>query len=166
MTSGLRQLYPGIKARPSSRWWSFVLSVLQMAVPTGESLHAHPPCRPLSVNSIVGIADRPAHGCFSCAAVRQPDRTPDGCGRPSSRPPRLSAWRTASSVPRPSAGSSTRPSTARTASCLVPAPNSPPPPPRRSPPPTILSMVEFQVSIKRAAQTPSVCFRTYVSQEL
>ena len=45
---------------------------------------------------------------------------------------RLTARRTASSIPRPSA----RPSTTRTASNLIPAPASPPPPP-----PTVLSTV-------------------------
>ena len=83
MTSGLRQLYPRVKARPSSGWGSFVLSVLQMAVPTSGSLPAHPPRRPLAI----GIADRPADSCFSRVAVRQSDRTPDGGGRSYGRPP-------------------------------------------------------------------------------
>ena len=189
MTSGLCQLYPGAKARPSSGWGSFVLSVLQMAVPTGGSLSARPPrCPPDHRHS------RPPGGRLFFLRGRPPtDRMPDegDCSygrrpRKNNRPPRLSApgvpfavrqpfaWRTAafispavhwssagptarrtaSSVSRPSA----RPSTARTASCLIPAPGNPLPPPRRSPPPTVLSTVEFQVSINRAAQTPSVCF--------
>ena len=169
MTSGLRELYLGVKARASSRWERFRVSVLQMAVPTGRSVPTHPPRRPLAVRPAVGIADRPADDCFSRAAVRQPDCMLDGGGHPYGRllraSPRQSAgptarW-TASSVPWPSAQSSARLSTARTASCLIPAPDSPPPLP-----PTVLSTVEFQVSIRRAAQTPSVCFRTYVSQEL
>ena len=63
MTSGLRQLYPGVKARASNGWGRFVLSVLQMAVPTGGSVPTRPPHRPLAVC--------PADGCFSQAAVRQ-----------------------------------------------------------------------------------------------
>ena len=90
MTSGLHQLYPGVKARPSSGWGSFVLLVLQMVVPTGGSLPARPPCRPLVVRPIVGIADRPADGSFSRAAVCQPIRIeaaiPTGV-RPCNRPP-------------------------------------------------------------------------------
>ena len=141
LTSGLRQLYPGVKARASSGWGRFRVSVLQMAVPTGGSVPARPPRRLLAV--------RPADGYFSWAAVRQPDRMADGGGCPYGRPPLRSP------------GGPPRPSTARMASSLIPAPGSPPPPP-----PTVLSTVEFQVSIRRAAQTPSICFRTYVSQEL
>ena len=180
--------------------------MLQMAVPTGGSLPAYPPCRPQAVRSAVGKGDRPADGCFSQAAIRQPDRKSDGGRHPDGRPPlrpparRLSAeptaqrtaasihpavrqpsaestprrtkalvppavrgptaQRTASFVPRPSAPPSARPSTARMASCLIPVPGSPPPPPHRSHPLPVLSTIEFHVSIKRAAQTPSVCFRT------
>ena len=87
MTSGLRELYPGVKARASSEWGRFRVSVLQMAVPTSGSVPARPPCRPLAVRPAVGIADRPANGCFSRAAVRQSNRTPDGGGRPYEHPP-------------------------------------------------------------------------------
>ena len=92
MTLRLRQLYPSVKARASSGWERFVLSVLQMAVPTGGSMLARPPCRPLAVRPAVGIADSLADGCFSRAAVRQPDRTPYGGGRPYGRSHRRSAW--------------------------------------------------------------------------
>ena len=97
---------------------------------------------------------RPSRRASTLATARQTAASvPPAVRLPSVGP---IARRKASSVPR----LSPRLSTARTASCLIPAPDSLPPPP------TILSMVEFQVSIKRAAQTPSVCFRTYVSQEL
>ena len=152
---------------------------------------ARPPCRPLAVRLAVGIADRPADGCFSRAAVCQPDRTADGGDRPYGCPP----LRPLGGPPRSSAELSTRlsASAVRRADrkadglfcplgCLRgrppgrplrgrPPASSPLPaaPPLGSPPPplpTILSTVEFQVSIRRAAQTPSVCFRTYISQEL
>ena len=64
MTSGLRELYPGVKARASSGWGRFVLLVLQMAVPTGGSVPARSPCRPLAVHPAVGIADRPRTAVF------------------------------------------------------------------------------------------------------
>ena len=83
LKSGLRQLYPGIKARVSSRWGRFRVSVLRMAVPTGGRLPARPPRRPLAV----GIAVCPTDDYVSWAAVRQLDRTPDEGGRPYGRPP-------------------------------------------------------------------------------
>ena len=46
------------------------------------------PCHcPLAVRPAVGIADCLADDCVSQAAVRQPDCTPDGGGRPYGRPP-------------------------------------------------------------------------------
>ena len=165
MTSGLRQLYPGVKARPSSGWGSFVLLVLQMAVPIGGSHPAHPPRRPLAVRQPDRTPDRGSRSYW-----RLPQRLPScprgrpfGClPRKNSYPPQSSATGVPPAVRQPFAGPTAR----RTASCLIPVPGNPPPPPRQSPPPTVLSTVESQVSIKRAAQTPSVCFRTYVSQEL
>ena len=72
-----------------------------MVVPTGGSLPARSPRRPL--------ADRPADNYFSRAAVCQPDCTLDGGGRPNGRPPlkppvgrpsaEPTARRTATSVP-------------------------------------------------------------------
>ena len=109
---------------------------------------------PTGVRPSVRPCDRPA-GCPAVRLGHLLRPSPWQSAGPTAR-------RTASSVPQPSA----RLSTARMASCLIPAPGSPPPLPRRSPPPTVLSMVEFQVSIRRAEQTPSVCFRTYISQEL
>ena len=82
LKSGLRQLYPGVKARASSGWRRYSVSVLRMAVPTGGSVPARPRRRPLAVRPAVGIADCLADGCVSRAAVRQLDRMPDGGGYP------------------------------------------------------------------------------------
>ena len=144
LKSGLRELYPRVKARASSEWGRFRVSVLQMAIPTGGNVLARPPRHLLAVRPAIGIADRSVDGCVFRAVVRRPSTGP-------------TTQRTASSIPRPFA----EPSTTWTASSLIPSLGSPPPPP-----PTVLSTVEFQVSIKRAAQTSSICFRTYVSQEL
>ena len=164
LKSGLRELYPGVKARASSGWGRFRVSVLRMAVPTGCQ-HSRPPngwlcfpggCLPIRPHAgrrrLSLQASAPASALATARRSARPSSEPSK--RPSAGP---TARRTASFVPRPSA----RPSTAQTASSLIPSSGSPPPLP-----PTVLSTVEFQVSIRRATQTPSICFQTYVSQEL
>ena len=121
---------------------------------------AHPSASPFAGRLPGRRHSRPPGGRLFFPRSRPPTRPHAGRRRPSLRASAQekepsawpSTWRMASSVPRPS--------TAHTVSCLISAPGSPPPPL------TVFSTVEFQVSIKIAAQTPSVCFRTYVSQEL
>ena len=79
-----------------------------------------PPRRPLAVRPAVGIADRPTDDYVSRVAVRQPDRMPDGGGRPYGRSPQPSAW---PSVPAIRYGRPPgRPPAVRTADGLQPHP--------------------------------------------
>ena len=102
LKSGLRELYPRIKARASSGWGRFRVSVLRMAVPTGGSVPARPPRRPLAVRH---RHSRPPGGRLCFPGGRPPTRPHAERRRPSLRASALAIarWSAPAVLPRLSA---------------------------------------------------------------
>ena len=146
LKSGLRQLYPKVKSRASSGWGRFSVSVLRMAVPTGESVPAR-----LRRRSPGRRHSQPPGGRLCFPGGRPPTQPHVGLRRPSLRPSDEPSARPST---RPSAGPTAR----RTASSLIPAPGSPPPPL-----PTVPSTVGFLGEYKEGSTNtlnllPNLCF--------